>query len=181
MKLKRKGKLLVLGVIACIALLVGVVIAQVYWRRSVTLQFDVKGISAELLQVGYENYRTKNIATSLDSNNQAVISIYSEQFYVIALNCTFTSNATGLIMNCTGQYLRYYWGSGSGVIETIGSPFNISGFNVVDKAQMQYRDPGFQAGGQIGYGMLITVAPWLEYVTIPGFYQAVVTLELGFV
>jgi len=156
---------------------------QIYWQRSVKLEFDVKGISAELLQCGYENYRNKVVATSLDSNGQAVITIYGEQFYSLWLNTTFTSNATGLLMTMTGQYVAYQWvmdGSWQGKVTPIGDPFDISGYHEIDKTLMMYKDPGHEPGGPVGYGLLVTITPNFEYVTISGHYEATVTFAMGF-
>jgi hypothetical protein len=83
-------------------------------------------------------------------------------------------------MNMTGQYLRYYW-DGIGVVQPVGSPFDISGYHAIDKSLMMWKDPGYQNGGPIGYGMQITLVPWLEYVTVPGNYTATIALDMGFV
>jgi hypothetical protein len=84
-------------------------------------------------------------------------------------------------MNCTGQYLRYYWGSGYSVVEPVGSPFDTSGYVLVDKAALMYHDPGHSSGGPFGYALQVTIVPWLEYVTVPGSYEAQVSFDMGFV
>jgi hypothetical protein len=180
-RMKIGKKFLVFIVALMLAVASAYAATTIYWHRQVSVNFSVVGISAELLQLGYENYRSKVVATSLDANHQAVITIYSENFNAIWLNTTFTTNATGLIMNCTGQYLRYYWGSGYGVVETVGAPFDISGYHEVDKLSMMWKDPGYQSGGPIGYGLLVTIVPWAEYVTVPGYYEAQVSFDMGFV
>jgi hypothetical protein len=184
LQLKRNVKKALVFAIALFFALAGVyAYTQIYWSRSVTMTFDVKGISAELLQCGYENYRNKVVATSLDANGQAVISIYGEQFYSLWLNTTFTSNATGLQMTMTGQYVAYQWvldGSWQGKVTPIGDPFDISGYHEIDKTLMMWKDPGHEPGGPIGYGLLVTITPIFEYVTISGHYEATVTFAMGF-
>lgn len=174
-------KLLVFIIALMLAVASAYAATTIYWHREVSLSFNVVGISAELLQLGYENYRSKVVATSLDSDGRAVITIYSENYNQIWLNTTFTSNATGLIMNCTGQYVRYFWGSGYGVVETVGAPFDILGYHVMDKTQMMWKDPGYQSGGPIGFGLQVTIVAWAEYVTVPGYYEAQVSFDMGFV
>ncbi|MCJ7430373.1 hypothetical protein MUO83_04055 [Candidatus Bathyarchaeota archaeon] len=181
-KLRIGIKKALIGAIAMILCFAGVYAATtVYWHREVQVAFNVVGISGELLLYGYENYRTKAVATALDVNHQATITIYSENYNAIWLNTTFVSNATGLIMNCTGQYFRVYWGSGSGVIELLGQPFDISGYHVMDKTQLMWKDPGYQSGGPIGFGLQVTIVPWLEYVTQAGYYEAHISFDMGFV
>ena len=186
---KRKTKALTL-IVVLIACCVGIVLASVCWQRQVTISFDVHGINAELLQYGsdpYNNYRNKTVATSLDSNNQAVITIYSENFHDIFLNCSYVSNATmggGVQINITGQYLSYQWVmtgmAWQGVITKIGSAFSINGYNVINKTTMMYQDPGINPSGPVGYGLLVTVTPETAEYPYGGHYYATITFALGF-
>ena len=181
-KLKISIKKALVFAIAMILCFAGVYAATtIYWHRQVSINFNVIGIAADLLQLGYENYINKVVATNLDSNGQAVLTIFSENFHEIWINSTWTSNASGLIMNETAQHIRYYWGSGYSVVEPVGAAFNLNGFQTINKTATMWHDPGHSSGGPFGYGLLITMIPWTEYVTTPGAYTVTISLDMGFV
>ena len=87
-------------------------------------------------------------------------------------------------MTMTGQYVAYQWVSDGqnwqGKVTPIGDPFNISGYHEIDKTLMMWKDPGHEPAGPIGYGLLVTITPIFEYVTISGHYEATVTFAMGF-
>ena len=184
---KRKTRALA-SLVVLIGLCVGIVVASVCWSRQVTITFDVHGINAELLEYGtsqWNNYRDKIVATTLDANNQAVITIFSENFHDIFLNCSYVTNATlgdGVKIDVIGQYITYTWdsGSGTGKINFVGSPFSLNGYNVVDKTQMMYSQIKNSFDSPTGHALLVTVTPLTKEYAYAGHYYATITFALGF-
>jgi len=183
-----KAKKLMVLIAALILATTGVVyaVSQVYWSRQVHIEFNVIGINAEMLTYGaapWDNYRDKVIATSLDSNNEAVITIFSENFNEIWFNGTYVTNATGCPISIVGQYISLFWdtGSGQGKVNLIGSPFNLNGYHVVDKAEMMYAQVKNSYDSPIGHALLITVTPETAEYAYGGHYGADVLFQMGFV
>lgn len=168
---RRKALLYALILIAILA--VGYVAAQIYWTRTVDYTFTVTGIDAGLLVPTVAGYLTRQNATSL-TDGKVLLTVYSENFNQIWLNLTWTSNAQGLQVNATGQYynLIQLWQGGWELIP-VGSPFNASGYNIIDKTKIMYGTPG--------YGLIVTFTLDTELVTTPGNYTASFRFDLGFV
>ncbi|MEM3700878.1 MAG: hypothetical protein QXL57_08475, partial [Candidatus Bathyarchaeia archaeon] len=159
-----------------------------YWMRTATITgIKVIGIEAEILKANdYNAYRNKEPASLIQNGTfVGVITIFAENFEQIWLGINWTSNAEGLILNMTGQYVSYQWVNTGmqwqGVILPIGEAFPLSSYQVVDKTKMMYADPGVEPNGPIGYGLLVQITPWTEYVTVPGDYSVDVTFTMGFV
>jgi hypothetical protein len=176
----KKALAFIVALFLSVTIVSAVIYSQVYWQRQITYTFETIGIDAELLEVGYEAFRTKKVATSLDSNNEVVLTIIAEQYYELYLNITWVCSVEGFDLTCTGQYLRYYWGTGSGVVETVGDPFECIGLNAVDKTKMMWADVGFQSGGPVGYGLKLHFNPNVEGVTKAGTHTVTITLQMGF-
>jgi hypothetical protein len=149
--------------------------AHVYWQRQIQHSFKVVGIDAELLIPSLDGLKNKVVATSLDGNNKVALSIYAENFYDIALNVTWTSNAEGLNVSATGQYFRWYIPQSTWTLEPQGSAFQIplNTQYVVDKAKMMW--------SATGYAMIITFNFNTEGVLTPGDYTVDLAFQMGFV
>jgi len=153
----------------------GAYAGKIYWERQIQHNFKVVGIDAELLQPSLDGLKNKVVATSLDGNNKVALSIYAENFYDIALNVTWTSNAEGLNVSATGQYFRWYIPQSSWTLEPQGSAFQIplNTQYVVDKAKMMW--------SSAGYAMILTFTFDTEGVTVPGDYTVGLLFQMGFV
>ncbi len=180
-------KRIVLALVVAVILAASVityVVATIYWQRQVSVSFDVHGINAGLLPVDYNAYRNKQETTNLDSNGQAQITIFFENFYVIWLNTTFTTDAVGLTPILQGQYVAWTWtwiGNGwAGVMTPVSEPFDITGYHAMDKAHMMWTDPGINPSGPTGYALLVTVNPNSGEYPNPGHYSLTVTFQMGF-
>ena len=175
--MKKKTYALVAALIVALSLL-GVVIAKIYWTRSLTRSLTVIGIEAELLQPDAISYRDKVVATEL-VGDKVFLTIYAENFYNVWLNLTWTTDAEGLDVNVEGQYFRVLLQGGNYNLEYLGDPFDCEGYNVVDKTQMMWNFP--DANVLDAYGLELRFEFDTELVTTPGDYTCDLTFEMGFV
>jgi len=189
---KRKTRALA-SLVVIIACLVGVVIGSVYWTRTVNLKFSTIGINAECLQwnfaagvnTAWSNYQSKNIATSLDSENKLVIVIFAENFHAIWLSSSVSGNwsvSNPIPFNITASYVSYQWNAGSGEPSiTVGTAFHIGPGNfTVDKSKMMWQPIVNSVGSPIGGGLLLQVTPLTGEYTAPGNWLANIILSLGY-
>jgi hypothetical protein len=160
-------------------LMVTTVLALVYWSRTIHHSLTVIGINAELLQNTGTSYLNKIVAVDVDSNGKVLLTIYSENFYNVWLNLTFTSDAVGLDIQCTGQYVEVQYNTGNYIIVPVGSPIpNFMGYHVIDKTQMMYKTPDT---GVTGGALQLAFIFDTETVTMPGEYTADLLFQMGFV
>ena len=178
-------KKIYVSALVLLTLFAGVAIAKIYWQREATYNFTVLGIEAIMTEKDYDDYRNKIETSVLDPNQQVVISILAENFYTVWLNVTETSDATGLLVTATGQYVNVHWvGPSTGTFDLVGSPFNVMGYttyNETEKLKLMWADPGAGVGQPTGHGLLITFDFDTEGVTTPGDYQCTLKFQMGFV
>mgnify|MGYP001485340122 CR=1 FL=1 len=175
--MRKKTLALVAALIVALSLLT-VVVAKIYWTRTLTHEFTVIGIEGELLRPTGPDYANKVVATSL-VNNKVFVTIYAENFYNIWLNCSWSSDAVGLDVNVEGQYVEILYVSGEFTVANVGSPFDAEGYHTVDKTKMMWKAPGV---GVLGCGALqLTYEFDTEGVLTPGDYSVEMLFEMGFV
>jgi len=175
--MKKKTLALVAALIMALSCLT-VVVAKIYWTRTLTHDFTVIGIEAELLKPTGNDYLNKVVATALVDYKTFVV-IFAENFYNIWLNCTWTSDAVGLDVNVEGQYVSIEYGAGVYQVKTVGAPFDCEGYHEVDKTKMLWKMPDV---GVLGCGALqLTFDFDTEGVTTPGDYSCDMKFEMGFV
>ena len=175
--MKKKTLALVAALIMALSCLT-VVIAKIYWTRTLTHDFTVIGIEAELLKPTGNDYLNKVVATALVDYKTFVV-IYAENFYNVWLNCTWTSDAVGLDVNVEGQYVSIEYSGGVYNVNPVGSPFDCEGYVEVDKTKMMWKAPGV---GILGCGALqLTFDFDTEGVLTPSDYSCSMLFEMGFV
>jgi hypothetical protein len=100
--MNKNKKLLAVLLLSMIAL-AGVAYAIIYWTRTITHNFTIIGINADLIEPTFNGYENKVIATDL-LNSQIGIIAYKISGGNIWLNITVTSNCPGLTVSMQGQY-----------------------------------------------------------------------------
>lgn len=166
----------------------GPTLAFVYWQRTIQHNMVVHGIKAELYQPNFNGYTQQIVAEDLSVDNKIALAIIDENFYNIWLNVTFTSNATDLAINITGQYYDIYWrydGNPGGVkyFGPIGTPFQFDNgtSQVINKTMMMWI-PIVEADVPVHGGCLVlNFAFDTELVTTPGDYTVDLLFQMGFV
>lgn len=194
MEKNRKGHLLIAAALISIVAISGVS-AVIYFNRTLHHGFSVIGITADILNPGFDGYDLKQVAGDL-TNNQVSLTIYSENFYNIWLNLTYTTNATGLRLNVTAQYYQVYWHTTNvnlgwtKMFVPLESPFEITLGTpyTVNKTLMMYSplvkpnlSPGNGGDSNTGYCMVLSFVYDTEFITVPGNYDSALLFELGFV
>lgn len=187
MVMNRTKKALVL-ILALLFTTCGVTLAFIYWQRTIQHNILVHGIKAELYQPNFTGYTQQIIAGDLSVDNKIALAIIAENFYNVWLNVTFTSNATGLATNITGQYYDVYWyhsGNPGGVkhFDPIGVPFQFDNgtSQILNKTMMMWT-PIVEAENPIHGGCLVlNFAFDTELVTTPGEYTIDLLFQMGFV
>jgi len=170
----------ILAILAILAMLITIVTAgtTVYWHKAINQPIHVTGIDAALLQPGSNAHQLKTNATQL-TDGKICFTIYSENYAVIWLNLTMTSNCPGLAFGTiTGQY--YHCGinpsSGIGYYDPYGSSFAITPgtMQVIDKVHCMW------GASNDGYELEITITWVLEKCTTFGDFTAVILFQAGF-
>jgi len=176
-------KLLVFIVALMLAVASAYAATTVYWTRTLPGQsFTVHGISAELFVPTAQAYHDKTVATGL-TNEQVALSIYAENFYVLWLNMSYTTDCpSGLIVTVTGQYYAYYLSQSGSVptISSVGSAFPMVFSNqTIDKTKLMYYAPTQNNDPKVGGLLMLTFAIDTEGVMLPGNYAVSYTFEMG--
>lgn len=187
---KQKQKPIVVALALLLLSSIAYAVAKTYWQRNITLDINVIGIEASLLvwngpvPNGYDNYKNHVLATQLDSNQQIVLTIDSENYANnIWLSSSVIGAPTGLTWAFTGQYWTCYdsgqYSQGDvSHIDPVGSTFDLTGSHVIDKTQMIYHP--CVVGGTHGGLMLISFS-WDGGSAQPGTYSLNLEFQMGFV
>ena len=172
----RKKILAVLTILGLVLASVAVYGAQVYWSRSLTKTITVEGIDAEILKPDGVSYKDKVKATAL-VNDKVFITIYAENFVALFLNVSYTTDATGLNVLCSGQYVEIQYSAGTYNVVNVGSSFDSMGYHTVDKTKMWWKLPDV---GVLGcYALQLTFTFDSELVTTPGSYDVDLLFQMG--
>lgn len=155
---------------------ISVASALIFWSRQIPFQLNVKGIQASLLQDTYDGYTNHVVVTTLDANDKVLVVIDLENFNSqIWLNCTVGGAPSGLITHFVGQTIHKFQSGGTWGLYPEGSPFSLDGYNVIDKAKMQYDN-----GANGGYALELQFQ-WDGGSAVLGLYNLVLNLQMGFV
>jgi hypothetical protein len=159
--------------LSCLA----VVVAKIYWTRTVTHDIHIVGIDAELLVPTVDGHSLNEVTTNLSSDDKIAITIYEENYEVIWLNVSAATDCPGLVVLATGQYVNCHVDTGVGHYDYVGDPFtlNMGTQQAVDKLKMMY--------GTVADGYMLEIAfAWdTEACFELGDYTVDLTFSMGFV